>query len=183
MPDIGHTTSTAGTITVGGTTINTIDVSGDHDWFRVNLVAGQAIGSTGGHCDAPAFPRNTVRTFDERDGVCNGADSCRRAVREQLKYGADVEVRDGADDDLRGGHEVFLAFVRRQRRHISDERRAVRQPERRVRIDDGLFVHESDVDAVVHHLDPVARNAIVHQDRRNHPRCGDEDVHVTVLPP
>ena len=54
------------------------------------LVAGQAIGSTGGHCDAPAFPRNTVRTFDERDGVCNGADSCRRAVREQLKYGADV---------------------------------------------------------------------------------------------
>ena len=28
-------------------------------------------------------------TFGEKDGVCNGADSCRRAVREQLKYGAD----------------------------------------------------------------------------------------------
>jgi imidazolonepropionase-like amidohydrolase len=54
------------------------------------LVAVHAIGSTGGHCDAPAFPRGTVRTYDEADGVCNGADSCRRAVREQLKYGADV---------------------------------------------------------------------------------------------
>ena len=43
MPDIGQTTSTAGTITVGGTTINTIDMSGDHDWFKINLVAGQAI--------------------------------------------------------------------------------------------------------------------------------------------
>lgn len=54
------------------------------------LVAVHAIGSTGGHCDAPAFPPGTVRTFGEADGVCNGADSCRRAVREQLKYGADV---------------------------------------------------------------------------------------------
>ena len=43
MPDIGQTTSTAGTITVGGTTINTIDVSGDHDWFKITLAAGQAI--------------------------------------------------------------------------------------------------------------------------------------------
>ena len=54
------------------------------------LAAGNAIGSTGGHCDAPAFPRGLVRTFGEADGVCNGADSCRRAVREQMKYGADV---------------------------------------------------------------------------------------------
>jgi hypothetical protein len=43
LPDIGQTTSTAGTITVGGTTINTIDVSGDHDWFKITLTAGQAI--------------------------------------------------------------------------------------------------------------------------------------------
>ena len=43
MPDIAANTSTTGTITVGGSTINTIDVSGDHDWFKINLVAGQAI--------------------------------------------------------------------------------------------------------------------------------------------
>ena len=53
------------------------------------LVSVHAIGSTGGHCDAPAFPPGLVRAFGEADGVCNGADSCRRAVREQLKYGAD----------------------------------------------------------------------------------------------
>lgn len=53
------------------------------------LVSVHAIGSTGGHCDAPAFPKDLVRKFDEADGVCNGADSCRLAVREQLKYGAD----------------------------------------------------------------------------------------------
>ena len=41
--NIGSTTGTAGFITVGGSTINTIEQSGDHDWFRVNLVAGQAI--------------------------------------------------------------------------------------------------------------------------------------------
>lgn len=53
------------------------------------LVSVHAIGSTGGHCDAAAFPPGLVREFGEADGVCNGADSCRRAVREQLKYGAD----------------------------------------------------------------------------------------------
>jgi imidazolonepropionase-like amidohydrolase len=53
------------------------------------LVSVHAIGSTGGHCDAPAFPPGSVRVFGEQDGVCNGADSCRRATREQLKYGAD----------------------------------------------------------------------------------------------
>ena len=45
MPDtIGQTTSTAGSITVGGNpTISAIDQSGDHDWFRISLSAGQAI--------------------------------------------------------------------------------------------------------------------------------------------
>jgi hypothetical protein len=43
LPDIGQTTSTAGTITVGGTTQNAIEQFGDHDWFKVNLVSGQAI--------------------------------------------------------------------------------------------------------------------------------------------
>ena len=47
------------------------------------LVSAHAIGSTGGHCDAPDFPVGLVREFGEKDGVCNGADSCRRAVREQ----------------------------------------------------------------------------------------------------
>ena len=54
------------------------------------LVAVHAIGSTGGHCDASPFPPGSVRAYGIADGVCNSADSCRQATREQLKYGADV---------------------------------------------------------------------------------------------
>ena len=43
LADIGSTPFTAGTITVGGTTTNSLEVFGDHDWFRINLSAGQAI--------------------------------------------------------------------------------------------------------------------------------------------
>ncbi|HEY0501912.1 MAG TPA: amidohydrolase family protein [Lysobacter sp.] len=54
------------------------------------LVAGHAIGSTGGHCDIAPFPPERVAPLGPRDGVCNGAEQCRLAVREQMKYGADV---------------------------------------------------------------------------------------------
>ena len=54
------------------------------------LVAGHAIGSTGGHCDNAPFPPERVAPLGPRDGVCNGAEQCRLATREQMKYGADV---------------------------------------------------------------------------------------------
>jgi len=54
------------------------------------LVAGHAIGSTGGHCDAAPFPPERMAPLGPRDGVCNGAEECRLATREQMKYGADV---------------------------------------------------------------------------------------------
>lgn len=56
------------------------------------LVAVHAIGSTGGHCDgqngfrAGLFGRETA----PEDGVINNADEGRRAVRYNVKYGADV---------------------------------------------------------------------------------------------
>ena len=44
MVDIPGSAATTTTVTVGGpTTINTLEVTGDRDWFRVNLTAGQAI--------------------------------------------------------------------------------------------------------------------------------------------
>ena len=43
MVDIPATTATTASITVGGSTTNTLEVSGDHDWFRINLTSGQAI--------------------------------------------------------------------------------------------------------------------------------------------
>ena len=54
------------------------------------LTAGHAIGSTGGHCDGPPFPPEVIRPRGAIQGVCNGAEDCRAAVRYQLKWGADV---------------------------------------------------------------------------------------------
>ena len=53
------------------------------------LVVGHAIGSTGGHCDSPPVPPDRMKPSGTLEGVCNGPESCRQAVREQMKYGAD----------------------------------------------------------------------------------------------
>src|SRR5437762_2032727 len=55
------------------------------------LVAVHAIGATGGHGDGdPIPPARGVPQQGPLNGVCNGADECRAAVRYQIKYGADV---------------------------------------------------------------------------------------------
>jgi imidazolonepropionase-like amidohydrolase len=54
------------------------------------LTAAHAIGSTGGHCDASPFPPEIIKPYGPLEGVCNGADECRAAVRYQMKWGADV---------------------------------------------------------------------------------------------
>ncbi len=43
LVDIPGNSSTTTTVTVGSTTINTLETVGDHDWFRINLTQGQAI--------------------------------------------------------------------------------------------------------------------------------------------
>ncbi len=54
------------------------------------LVSNNPIGATGGHADGDPFPPDLVKPSGPLDGVCNGADECRAAVRYQIKYGADV---------------------------------------------------------------------------------------------
>jgi imidazolonepropionase-like amidohydrolase len=54
------------------------------------LVSNYAIGSTGGHADQDPIPPQTVAVAGPIQGVCNGPDQCRAAVRYQVKYGADV---------------------------------------------------------------------------------------------
>src|SRR4051794_5349756 len=51
--------------------------------------AAHAIGITGGHCDDNGF-RPGVIERGPRDGVANGAEEVRAAVRNQVKYGVDV---------------------------------------------------------------------------------------------
>ncbi len=55
------------------------------------LVAVHAIGSTGGHCDDGGFRHGLFgKETGPEDGVANGADAVRTAVRLNVKYGADV---------------------------------------------------------------------------------------------
>jgi imidazolonepropionase-like amidohydrolase len=54
------------------------------------LVSNYAIGSTGGHADSDPVPPQKIAVSGVIQGVCNGPEECRAAVRYQIKYGADV---------------------------------------------------------------------------------------------
>ncbi len=51
--------------------------------------AGHALGITGGHCDSNGWAPGLLDR-DYREGVANGVDEVQKAVRYQVKYGADV---------------------------------------------------------------------------------------------
>lgn len=88
--------------------INDGDVPGPHI-----LASGPALGITGGHCDsnmlAPEFKY-------ESDGVANGVEGVRVAVRRNVKYGADVIKYCGtggvfSKGDTPGGQQYTVAEV------------------------------------------------------------------------
>jgi imidazolonepropionase-like amidohydrolase len=54
------------------------------------LIANYAIGSTAGHADQDPVPAQRIAVAGPLQGVCNGPEECRAAVRYQIKYGADV---------------------------------------------------------------------------------------------
>jgi len=63
--DYAASTSTTGTVAVGGSAGGNIEVSGDHDWFSVNLVAGHSyhLGETGsGLSDPYLYLHNSAGT-------------------------------------------------------------------------------------------------------------------------
>ncbi len=53
------------------------------------LVAGHSLGITGGHCDENGY-KPGLMDGGIKDGIANGAEEIRAAVRYQIKYGADV---------------------------------------------------------------------------------------------
>lgn len=90
------------TLEAGFTTVRNVGAS---DWVDVGLrnainagvtegprvlTAIHAIGVTGGHCDQSPYPPEFVKPVGPIEGVCDSADSCREAVRDQMKWGADV---------------------------------------------------------------------------------------------
>ena len=51
------------------------------------IAAGYTISPLGGHGDTNGYRKGVI---EPNSGICNGADDCRRAVRDQIKFGADV---------------------------------------------------------------------------------------------
>jgi imidazolonepropionase-like amidohydrolase len=49
-----------------------------------------AVGSRGGHADLDPYPPDRIPPLGIREGICDGAEACRSAVRWQVKYGAGV---------------------------------------------------------------------------------------------
>jgi imidazolonepropionase-like amidohydrolase len=54
------------------------------------LASNYGIGSTGGHADFDPYAPNRIAPVGTQQGICNGPEQCREAVRMQIKYGADV---------------------------------------------------------------------------------------------
>jgi imidazolonepropionase-like amidohydrolase len=54
------------------------------------LISNYAIGATGGHADQDPYPPQRIAPATPVQGVCDGPDACRAAVRNQIKFGADV---------------------------------------------------------------------------------------------
>jgi len=89
------------TLLAGFTTVRDLGSPGDslfalRDAIRDGIVAGpkiiaagEGISPTNGHADVHGLRRDLMET-QHRPGVCDGADDCRRAVRDAIKYGANV---------------------------------------------------------------------------------------------
>ena len=53
------------------------------------IAAGDAISASGGHGDIHGYREDIMHLFKSQN-ICNGADDCRRATREQVHLGADI---------------------------------------------------------------------------------------------
>ncbi|WP_439331999.1 amidohydrolase family protein [Pseudoalteromonas caenipelagi] len=54
------------------------------------FASGNAVSATGGHGDMHGYRHDLTDAMNTSIGICDGADDCQRAVREVIKYGADV---------------------------------------------------------------------------------------------
>jgi imidazolonepropionase-like amidohydrolase len=91
------------TLVAGFTTVRNVGAEDDIDvglrnairngWIEGPrmLVSRYALGATGGHCDRTGFPPGTfAKDKGVAEGIIHGEVEAREAVRQQVKYGADV---------------------------------------------------------------------------------------------
>lgn len=90
------------TLMAGFTTVRDVGASGGDAIFALRdavekgwvpgpriYASGQTVSVTGGHGDGTQGYRDDVAHLLASSSICNGADDCRRAVREQIRRGAD----------------------------------------------------------------------------------------------
>jgi len=75
------------------------------------FTAGKGIGITGGHCDQTGFRPDLGTESGIEDGIFNGPDEARAAVRYQIKYGADLIKTCATAGVLSAGTEIGPAQV------------------------------------------------------------------------
>jgi imidazolonepropionase-like amidohydrolase len=75
------------------------------------FTAGKGIGVTGGHCDSGGFRPDFRPESGIEDGIFNGPDEARAAVRYQIKYGADLIKTCATAGVLSAGTEIGPAQV------------------------------------------------------------------------
>jgi imidazolonepropionase-like amidohydrolase len=75
------------------------------------FTAGKGLGITGGHCDSGGFRPDFRPETGIEDGIFNGADEARAAVRYQIKYGADLIKTCATAGVLSAGTEIGPAQV------------------------------------------------------------------------
>lgn len=72
------------------THINALRDGVEKGWIEgPRIIAGRMIAATGGHGDIDGMRHDLLEKYTSST-MCNGADDCLRAVREAVKYGADV---------------------------------------------------------------------------------------------
>ena len=69
MVDVPASTSTTSGITVGGTVQGALEVAGDHDWYRINLTAGQQITISLSGTSGPGGVSDTYLNLRNSSGI------------------------------------------------------------------------------------------------------------------
>ena len=113
MPDIPGNSSTTATVSVGSTTGGTLEVVGDHDWYRISLTSGQSITVTidGTTLEDPyLYIRNSSgNLLYQNDDISPGVNTDSR-LSFTATYSGNHYIDVGAwNDDYAGDYQVIVA--------------------------------------------------------------------------
>ena len=124
MPDIPGNNTTTTTITVGGTVTDVLEVNGDHDWIRIDLVAGQKITITlgGGTLEDPYLRLRDANgaLLGENDDISSGVVRDSRLVFTATTTGTYYIDVGAFNDAYTGTYQLNVVTYTRSEEHTSE---------------------------------------------------------------